>query len=196
MITVRRSIVKRTRTSVTRGIVVIGCVAAVCLLAYGVKNRANTGVLVHSMDASWAYSYGSIAEMKGAADAVVYGSFVNTGTASRTSDGIPFTDFQFQVSSVLYNPRSVLTDTTITIHQTGGVFGSQEFEIADDPLFRQGEQSVLFLRRIGQNNFTVLNPQGRFTVEGDLVHAASEFHIQAFTGSVPLDQFLASIRNG
>lgn len=122
------------------------------------------------IDVSWVRLFQNLGDLKSNSDVAVEGSIV--GISDHTSNltpplvGTPFTDFQFQVSVVIYGPKSRLgTGVTILLHQTGASSGGQIVEVSDDPLFTIGEKAVLFLHEYSPGRYFVVGgPSGRFNV--------------------------------
>jgi len=93
------------------------------------------------------------------------------------SNGPLSTDFSFTISKVLLDPHHLLTrfPAPITIHQTGGWFGSTLHQVCGDPLFRVGEGAVLFLHQFGPGQYFVIGgPSGRFEVRHGFVQPVND----------------------
>jgi hypothetical protein len=152
------------------------------------------------LQVSLAMSYEDIPSLKADADLVVLGEIIGCPSVEshQTAVGsVYFTDFSFQIESVLHGAAS---QPAIVIHQTGGIVGGKTVEIMDDPLMQTGDRYVLFLREARPDLYFVLGgPQGRFVVRDGLVSSLSA--IYADRGiydldirDVPLDAFAEQIR--
>lgn len=146
--------------------VVVSTTLGVALLVGGCAGNANqpTSHAVSHMQASWAEWYTDLKSLKYASDISVVGSIV--GIAQQmVQDSIPYTDFTFQVSQVLYDPHHLFTGQTLLIHQTGGMINNQLVSVDGDPLFQVGEQAVLFLQQYSPGHYLVTGgPSGRFRI--------------------------------
>jgi hypothetical protein len=148
---------------------------------------------VHYLDASWPVLYHDFSSLKRAADLAVAGNIA--GIAAQTVDqGIPYTDFTFSVSQVLYNPHHLTVGSRLVIHQTGGVLNNQRFEVQDDPLFQVGEQAVLFLHQFSPGHYFVVGgPSGRFRVSNGLVAPINGEGIR-LSQPLPMTRFSAQVQ--
>lgn len=142
--------------------------------------------------AAWISSAETIAEQSQEADLIVRVQVVDQAEPrfmwSPTPDGIDradgrstfaFTDTQVEVLEV-YDGKAEVGDRLWTL-QTGGDLVTKtgaisRLELDDDPLYRVGQEMVLFLVDIsddpvhanGRPMFRTVNPMGRFEIEGDL----------------------------
>lgn len=155
----------------------VGSVISGCAQSSQTQGAQTQGSVVY-LDASWPRAYHDLGSLKKDSDIAVAGSI--TGIANQTVDqNIPYTDFTFQVSQTIVDPKHLVTGSTITIHQTGGVLNKQQFEVKDDPLFHVGEQAVLFLHEYSPGKYFVVGgPTGRFAVLNGLVNAMSPQGVQ------------------
>lgn len=122
--------------------------------------------------ASWAGSAHDLQSLKRDADLSVEGTITKVSGVTTDQGGIVFTDFVLAVTTTLLDPgrRVKSANTTIIIHQTGGMVGSTLFQMEDDPLFQVGEQAILFLHEYSPGYYFVLSgPVGRFVVRNGLV---------------------------
>ncbi len=119
--------------------------------------------------ASWPVLYHDLGSLKQAADLAVLGTV--TGTPSTTIDqGLPFTDFNVRVERVLHDSAHRLVGTSVTVHQTGGLFNGKQVEVEDDPLLRPGERVVVFLHEYRPGSYFIIGgPSGRFRVQNGVV---------------------------
>lgn len=135
------------------------------------------------MQASWAMGYRSLKELKQATalDLAVRGTFTaiqgTQGQApSSGSSDLLSTDFSFTINKVLLDPHHLFnSSSSVTIHQTGGRVGSTLHQVCDDPLFRIGEEAILFLHQFSPGQYFVMGgPSGRFEVRQDLVEPVND----------------------
>jgi hypothetical protein len=121
--------------------------------------------------------YGDVPSLRADADLVALGEIIGCPSAEshQTAVGaVYFTDFSFQIESVLYGAAS---QSAIVIHQTGGIVGGGTVEFMDDPLMQPGDQYVLFLREARPGLYYVLGgPQGRFVVHDERVSSLSDIY--------------------
>lgn len=158
----------------------------------GTAAGSGTGGTVN-MDASWAVEYHSLADLKAHATIAVQGHF--SGVLAQTADqhGIPYTDFEFTVDRVLYDPGHLTAASAkLSVHQTGGLVNGKVHQIDDDPLFKVSEGCVLFLDQYQPGHFKVIGgPTGRFEVKNGAVSPGSDEGAK-FSGSP--DDFAAALR--
>jgi hypothetical protein len=145
--------------------------------------------------ATWPGGYRTLGDLRRDADAVVVGRIAGVEKSYAGERGIPFTDFTFTVDQVIADPKGLVSGDSVLLHQTGQESNGTVVQVEDDPLFKAGERSVLFLRQYSPGKFFVLSgPYGRFTVEGDVVQPASPAHIPDFAGSMNLQDFVKAVR--
>jgi hypothetical protein len=108
------------------------------------------------------------------------GSVIGEGT-----DTMTFSDTQMEVLEVYKG----ITKEIITVMQTGSISpGASDSErqgssIEGDPIFEKGEEFVLFLVDIsddsihaqGRNLYRIVNPAGRYTIQGSQVYSEAEY---------------------
>jgi len=83
----------------------------------------------------------------------------------------------FNISEVLSDPKSVLHDSnSIVVNQVGGTIGNTVYRVEDNPLFKEGEQAILFLDvdTTGNLYYVIGGPSGRFTIKNDQVTPATD----------------------
>lgn len=148
---------------------VVGTMLSIALLvggcAAGSANQPISQVTPQMhMSTSWAEWYTNLTSLKHASDISAAGSIV--GIVQQTvQDGIPYTDFTFHVSQVLYDPHHLFTGQSLLIHQTGGLVNNRPVSVESDPLFQIGEQAVLFLKQYSPGHYFVAGgPSGRFRI--------------------------------
>jgi hypothetical protein len=97
----------------------------------------------------------------------------------------PFTEFQMRVLEVFQGN----VEESITVLQTGGFipgkggYRGHRLEVEGDPLFQVGQEYVLFLVDISgdpvhaarRKLYRIVNPAGRYAIEGSRVHSDPEF---------------------
>jgi len=118
-----------------------------------------------TIPASWAYAYGSLAEIGAAANLVVVGSVTRMVRQDTIADlGYPQTVFELGVSRTLKGPAA----SEIEFVQDGGPVDGTWVELEDFPLVSSGDQVLLFLRPIQRDGETlwviVGGPYGLFHV--------------------------------
>jgi hypothetical protein len=144
------------------------------------------------IEVSWAMGYGSLKELKRATalDLAIQGTFTTIqstqGQAPPSRQNGPLTtDFSFLISKVLLDPHHLLnsSSSTITIHQTGGRLGNTLHQVCDDPLFRVGEEAILFLHQFSPGQYFVMGgPSGRFEVRKGLVQPVNNEGVKLPSG--------------
>ncbi|WP_370385137.1 hypothetical protein [Catenulispora sp. GAS73] len=149
---------------------------------------------------SWAEHYDNIHDLTAHSTIVVAGSFTAV-TKQTTSGNNPSTDFTFTVSKVLADKaQTTAAGSAITIHQTGGSMSDgTPVSTEDDPLFKVGETTVLFLHQYSPGHFYVVGgPNGRFETHAATTKSAGVAEVEPFnsetvqfTGSV--DQLAAEV---
>lgn len=130
------------------------------------------------LEVSWAMFYTSLKDLKRtpSLDLAVQGKFTDIIATSQQTDPIS-TDFSFAISKVLLNPHRMPQNagSSLTIHQNGGWRGGTLCQVSDDPLFRIGEEAILFLHQFGPGSYFVDGgPSGRFEVRNDLVQPVND----------------------
>ena len=133
------------------------------ILAYRVT--APPGRVV--MDMSWARSYSSLKELRQNSDVVAAGHFSRVVGTTVDDKGIPFTDFEFTVDTLIRSDDAALSSGgTVVVHQTGAEQSGTVYESGDDPLFTVGENAVVFLHRYAQGHYYLIGgPSGRFGLD-------------------------------
>ncbi|WP_133259956.1 hypothetical protein [Streptacidiphilus pinicola] len=155
----------------------IATVAPLAACGGGSGHRTAAPRSTVTMDTSWAESYHALSPLKAHSELAVEGTITGVQSTATTDDGIPFTDFAFTVSTILFDPgHRGSVGRTITLHQTGGTVNGRQWQAADDAAFRVGEQLVLFLREPRPGLFMVVGgPTGRFEISnGTLTPAAND----------------------
>lgn len=155
--------------------------------------------------AVWASQASSVAEVLAEADLVVRTKTMNEpesrlvsftgplwaedGTVTgRRTETITFSDTQMEVLAIYKGGAK----RSITVMQTGGISQGiggtvEEMSFADDPLYVVGEESILFLVDIshdaihagGRTLYRVVNPAGRYTIQGSQVFSRSEVPVSS-----------------
>lgn len=149
--------------------------------------------------ALWASSASTIAELVAEADLVIRARAIK-GPEPRvvsfhgpimTEDGrtvigeavdeVTFSDTEMEVIEIYKGSAGKL----ITVMQTGGVAGDtgQHFWLEGEPLYVEGEEVILFLVDVsndpihaqGRTLYRIVNPAGRYTIQGSEVLNWAEF---------------------
>lgn len=114
-----------------------------------------------------------------------------------------FTDSQLAVTTI-YKGQ---VNRHLTIMQTGGAVGRTDrhpevnYELEGDPLFVEGSEHVLFLKNIsgdsihgrGREIYRIVNPAGRYTVQGLAVQTTTTDFPKPFTPPLMLDELVLQI---
>lgn len=174
---------------------------------YDGTTQLPSSIVPFQMHASWAYSYGSLDELRAASDLVVLATVTGLRGVEveerNTDDGQPlsalaFSRWDLSVDRVI---KGTITDgETILVNQTGAQSPTGVQEIQDDPLFAQGDQYLLFLKAVPGGMYAVLGgPAGRLVVRNGAVSSLSAEHpareIEDLRlASTPLDQVIAQLQ--
>lgn len=174
-------------TAIAAGLLLVAAGAA-SGRAWTASHQRSPALRVITMDASWAKGYASVRELKRDSSAAVAGTFGKVERQNGDPKGLLSRDYAFTVAKVAYAKPGVdvRVGQVITIHQSGGIAGGVEQQIADDPLFEVGETAALFLVQDSPGAFHVVGgPGGRFKV--DPANKVTPFNDESatFTGSVP-----------
>jgi hypothetical protein len=155
--------------------------------------QATKGTLtIHQAKASWAVLYHDFKSLKQNADLVVAGTIV--GVSKLTGDPpLVFTQFIFQITRTIWNPKHLAASNQVIVNQTGGIVGNDLYEIRDGPLFQQGEAMILFLRQYEPGLFSVIGgPSGRFELHNGMVTPINDEGVR-FTAPMPEADFLTAV---
>lgn len=140
------------------------------------------------MDVSWAQSYNSLHDLRQNSDVAAAGHMTKIVSTTVDNKGVPYTDFELTVDSVVHSSDpTVTTGSKLIVHQTGGTQDGAIHEALDDPLFSVGEHVVLFLRRYAPGRYYVIGgPTGRFHVDpkSDAVTPSGPSGV-TFSGTLP-----------
>jgi hypothetical protein len=125
-----------------------------------------------------------LADLVGAADVIVEASTTGGRSFLAQNDTEIYTDYPFQVFSVIKNSRSpeLRVGHTITVRRNSGMVildGRTAVEQENDfPLFEKSERYILFLTRPrGENTYYVFGgPQGAFTLRDRVKQMSTELN--------------------
>jgi hypothetical protein len=154
----------------------------------------SSGHTSSSVDASYAEHYDSVAALKAHSSLIVEVTAKDMSHTHREGGTQPgasvlLTDSVVKIDKVFYDPQHQVTDAggaltaaTVVVYQTGGGTGS-DAEIGDDPIFKQGEHLILFLRNgtEPQHYVAVGGPNGRFKAGNGKVDPFNSVSVQ-FSG--------------
>lgn len=126
----------------------------------------------------------------------------NNKVVGSTVSEMLFSDTVFEIIKTYYGkPQS-----NITVMQTGGydpaVSGSVE-EMVDDPLYKVGEEYILFLVDISGDKvqapnrelYRIVNPFGRYSVDGQKVYSYGQYTgIDTFSATLIINELEAQIK--
>ena len=139
--------------------------------------NAPGGAVERVIEASWAESYDSLAQMARASDVVVGVTITGVDSleiiASDPADpkfDIPMTVFRVRVDEPI--DSGMRTGKEILVNQTGGTHTGVHFYIEDDPMMEVGDTAVLFLEEdeAKPGTYSVLGgPTGRLVLDDDSV---------------------------
>ena len=120
------------------------------------------------MDSSWAKAYGTVSDLTSESDVVAVVRVTGVNRQYTVMSGVPMTDFDAEIITPIYGAEQ---DDNIVIAQTGGIQGSQKYEIRDDPLMEIGSEYLIFGRKNDLGTITILGgPQGRFCYENGKIN--------------------------
>lgn len=146
--------------------------AAAALIAPRIYTHATAG----RASAMWAEHFETLGDLSTGVDAVVVATVTGTrpGRVVSTSGGqgaLPFTLVDLRLD------RAVLgsVGTSLIVEQTGGQAADRTVYLDDDGgPYRAGDQVLLFLnRQPGTAYYYLVNPQGRFQVDGGRLRAVA-----------------------
>ena len=118
------------------------------------------------MASSWAAWYNSLSDLKAHSDFAVRGHVASIAPAVKPSKGPVYQMVTLSTESVPWqNNGSGTNPTAVTFEQTGGTVGNTTYEDDDDPLFRVGEEVIVFFQEYSPGMYRVSGgPTGRFAV--------------------------------
>jgi hypothetical protein len=146
------------------------------------------------MHASWATYYLDLPGLINASDVVVVGTVSEILPPQRHGQDpndpqYLTTESVVTISDVLTNPgQEAISDSQLTVVQTGGMTDNVLYQVDDDPIFKPNETLVLFLvRNAGGTYRTAGGPSGRFEVSHGRVTASADNAVPA--KDVAMDKF-------
>lgn len=117
-------------------------------------------------------------------------STTSGGRGADSNSGYVTTDYDLSVNQVVFSKKNItIENNVVRLKQTGGI-GSNDtlYETVDDPLFKIGEQVVVFLIQYAPGKFMVSGgPSGRFSVSDGKVSAVVKDGVQV--NDVPVNSF-------
>lgn len=135
----------------------------------GASTPQSSGTTV-TLTASWAHGYASLAELHADADAVILGNVLRTAYQGLDpqDETLPLTRYDIVVDDTLKGD----TTQVIVVPQTGGPMGGGVAVVEGDPLMKEGDRFVMYLRRVASGPakgqyFVLGGPQGRLAVQTD-----------------------------
>lgn len=159
------------------GFILMGVLVVLCVLLFGACAEGNgtatqaTPTIV-KMDASWHIRYADVKSAKQDPDlnVILVGTVLSLKPA-QMSNGIVTTDAVFRVSHIAWNPQKLPIGATILVRAPGGTIGNTRYEIDDFPMYRVGEQEILFLHVDQSTGLagTLGGPSGRLLVQNGIV---------------------------
>jgi hypothetical protein len=160
------------------------------------SSGAAAGAQSSGLDVSWAEHYSTVADLKKHSDLAVQGKVAKLISETTDAKGVPSRKYEFVVSTTILDPKHRLTGTapTLTLNQTGGLVGGTTFQVADDPLFKIGDELVLFLKEGTPGLYHVVGgPNGRYSVTNGAVKPFSSETATATAGST--SAFAAEVKS-
>lgn len=139
---------------------------------------------------SWAYEFGTVAELRAAADLIAVVEVVEDRAVPSEPGSQRTVSFSNREVRVIESFAGAEGPTRIRIRQTDG--------ISDDPLLVVGEQYLVFARYAESADVYVIlgGPQGRFVIRGDAAVPLSQVYPGRGTGGlrepIALDDLRAS----
>lgn len=154
---------------------------------------------IRELSAGWDY-YPNFKDLAGNSTHIVIGQVMGIKAAYDKED-IPFTDYNLEINAVVKG--NVNPGDMIVIRQTGAEGSDEIVELDDDPLLKQGETFVGFLRYSQDHGVypIVGGPQGRYEVENGLVYSLDKYdpdadYLPNKADGKELNQFVQEIEEG
>jgi len=124
------------------------------------------------LSASWLKYHPDVQSLYKDADLVVMGKVGTVEPSRKDEYEIVRTNMQFDTQK---SYKNVFKDkNTIVIKQVGGTLDGKEWFNTDIPVFKQGEQYVLFLKRHKDLTYGVMSPVSLYKIEGgNAIHKES-----------------------
>lgn len=154
-----------------------------------------------TINTSYAREYKTLSALYSDSELIVIGQIegrIEEGDFDRTV--IPYTDFSFSVERII---KGQIEGTKIQIRQTGGPNKTQLVQLKEDPLFKEGDTALLFLKfGTGDKYYVVGGPQGRFPILNGQVSSLnylepnSKPYLKIDLPPTELEKFIDLINNG
>ncbi|SFU53703.1 hypothetical protein SAMN04487886_105016 [Clostridium sp. DSM 8431] len=144
------------------------CLTLVTALGIGVftKDAAKKEVPVEYMHASWSHNYGSIEETSKNSDLVAVIKVNETEKEYTDKNNIPYTNYNVEVLDSVSKDNK--DKDNITIVMTGVDNDERHVEFDDDPLLKEDEEFLVFLKENKDGTYKILGgPSGRLTFDED-----------------------------
>jgi hypothetical protein len=189
----RRVILTGVSALATAGMIVIGL--AGCGSGDALPATPDTFATTETVRPAWPQTFTDLTALKASSDLGVEGTVTTVGQASRGNDHDTSvtTPVEIHIDKVVWNPRRQQVGPSVTIHQIGGYIGNTFFSVEDDPLLKQGEHTLVFLKASGPHGYEVSGgPTGRFVIDGFAVLPASRAGLQ-LPGGTTLSDFEAQL---
>ena len=167
------------------------------------SNQPESSIAGVKISVCWHKGYGDIKSAKDDADVVVLGTITSIKGVQNEREhdghlGFVSTDFVFTTEHIVLDAGHLLTDSTIIIHQTGGIVNDLLYKVKDDPLFQVNERAVLFLYfyKLGYA-YVCGGPTGRFIVQDGLVQPRDlQWGMRSMRSlAIPVADFITQIQN-
>jgi hypothetical protein len=150
-----------------------------------VQPNQNQSPSVVKMGASWAEYHRSMSALKQHADFAIVGEVSAIAPAAKPDAGPVYQMVTLKVNQVAWtNRHDYQVPATVTFEQTGGTYQNVTYTVDDDPLFRVGEQVVVFFKEYSPGLYRVSGgPTGRFSLANSGVTPVVQDGIQVPTGT-------------
>lgn len=124
------------------------------------------------LSASWPKYHPDVQSLYKEADLVVTGTVGRVEPSRKDEYEIVRTNMQFDIEK---SYKNIYKDkNTIVIKQVGGTLDGKEWVNTDIPVFKQGEQYLLFLKRHQDLTYGVISPVSLYKIEsGNAIHKES-----------------------
>lgn len=150
----------------------ITCLVALSGCAEGNRASSQTTPTVVKMDASWHIHYSDVKSAKQDPDLnLIISATTRSLRPTQSINGVVTTDVVFNITHVAWNPQKLPVSSTIIVRTLGGTIGNKLYEVDDFPMFKMGEQEILFLHFDSTTGIagTLGGPSGRLLVQNGQV---------------------------
>ncbi len=143
--------------------------------------------------ASLAVAYTNLTDLKHGSDVAVIGTI--SSIADQHTTGIPYVDFTFAIQQVIYDPHHLLQGSQIIVRQSGTTQPNVSVEDDEGPLFKIGEQAVLFLKNFSPQHYRLAGGiTGRFRLQNGMVSNVENIGVK-LGGPIAEARFIQMVKN-